>query len=104
MLQAVAGHSPGLQLEGSTDNLAQIMSEEGLARMRDYLASHPPQTVTQRRRIVAAFLDKYALEDAIEVELDLPGWDEEYVEGLTQLYEHDMVKLARIPGVTVIAP
>ena len=53
---------------------------------------------------MSAFLDKYAIDDAIEEELDLPGWDEAYVDMLTELYEEDIFVISRIPGVTVIAP
>lgn len=104
VLQAVSGHDPKTHLAGAMDNLVSIMSEEGLRRLAEYLDANPTLTVAQRRRITAAFLDKYALEDEMEVELDLPGWDADYVDGLTDLYENDVVKLGQMPGVTVIEP
>ncbi|MDA3888952.1 MAG: hypothetical protein PF443_09175 [Allgaiera sp.] len=104
VLRAVAGHAPETMLDGTLDILAPIMSKEGMTRLTEYLHSHPPQTPSQQHRIVAAFLDKYALEDQIEVELDLPGWDEEYVETLTQIYDHDVVRIAEMKGVTFLTP
>mgnify|MGYP007095986539 FL=1 len=104
VLREVSGHDPLRQLEGTLDVAGAIMSPEGFARMTAYLADHPPQTEIQRRRIVSAFLDKYALAEEIEIELDLPGWTEDYVAELTRLYEDDLIEIARLPGVTFIAP
>jgi hypothetical protein len=104
VLREVSGHEPWRQLEDSHAIVAAIMAPEGFQRMTDYLATHPPETEIQRRRIVSAFLDKYALPDRIEMELDLPGWTDETVESLTLAYEEDIAGIARIPGVTVIAP
>lgn len=104
VLREVSGHDPATELEGVTDLLSTIMSRDGLARMQTYLESRPPQTEIQRRRIVAAFLDKFGLNDQIEMELDLPGWTEAYVDALTQQYDDDVAAIARMPGVTFIAP
>jgi len=75
-----------------------------MQRFRAYLKSHPTMTEMQKRRVIAAFLDKFAIEDEIEEELDAPGWTEETIDALTDLYEEDMHVIARIPGVSFIAP
>ena len=80
------------------------MSPEGLARFDAYLASHPGLTEVQKRRVIAAFLDKFALEDELEEELDLPGWTEDLVEALTEAYDEDVFQIERIPGVTLVTP
>lgn len=102
VLRAVAGHARATRLDRVDDFLVPLMTPDGMKRMLSYLDSHPPQTEAQRRRIVAAFLDKYALEAEMEMELDLPGWDEAYVDRLTQHYEQDVLRIARVPGVTLI--
>ncbi|MFA5537746.1 MAG: hypothetical protein WDA23_00940 [Gemmobacter sp.] len=104
VLREVSGHDPYTRLDGTHDIVAAIIEPEGLERMIDYLATHPPQTEIQRRRIVSAFLDKFGLDEAIEIELDLPGWTEDYVEALTARYEDDLHRIARMPGVHFIAP
>jgi hypothetical protein len=88
--------------KGGLDIIAQIMKREGVKRLRAYMAENQPTSEIQRRRILAAFLDKYAIEDAVEEEIDLPGWTAELVEELSASYEDDMLELARIPGVTMI--
>ena len=104
VLQAVTGHAPDTVLEDRDELLAQIMSPEGLDRMNTYLASHPTPTPALRRKVVSAFLDKFALPDRIEMEVDLPGWTEETVADLTLAYDHDVARIARMPGVTFLTP
>ncbi|MBS8226382.1 hypothetical protein [Vannielia litorea] len=93
-----------MPIEGENDLLGTIMSEEGLCRMESYLASHPVKTPQQRQRVVTAFLDKYARPEAVEVEMDLPGWSAELVEQLTQSYVEDVERIRSIEGVTFLAP
>lgn len=102
VMQAITAHAPGTPLIDSDEVLAQIMNEIGLARMRRYCAEHPPQSVSQRRRVVTAFLEKFARPDRIEVELDVPGWSEEVVAHLTELYLRDVAYIARMTGVRMI--
>ena len=104
LLGELAGHDPLKELEGSYDFLSTIMTEAGLKRMQDYLEKHPPQNELQRRRVVAAFLDKFAIEEEIEEELDLPGWTEDLVEELTEAYEEDLFEIERLEGVRFITP
>jgi len=52
--------------------------------------------------VLTAFLDKYALDDEVEEELDLPGWTPELIDQITANYDDDLIEIARIPGVTVL--
>ncbi|AHM05524.1 hypothetical protein roselon_03264 [Roseibacterium elongatum DSM 19469] len=104
ILRELGGLSPNAPLEGADDLVETIMEPAGFARMQDYLAEHPPQTEAQRRRVVAAFLERYACEEAIQVELDLPGWSADYIDALSDAYDEDMAEVARIPGVTCLTP
>ena len=93
-----------VRLMGGLDVVRRLMQPEGMKRLRAYLASHPPKTEIQRRRILSAFLDKYAIAEEVEEEIDLPGWTEDTVAELTQKYEADLDEIARLPGVNFIAP
>lgn len=104
VLQAVAGLPPEEStLEGGNDRLRDLMSESGLEKLSRYLETNPPPRPEHRRRIVAAFLDKFALEDAMELELDLPGWTDDLVEELTDIYEDDAAEIAAMEGVTFLS-
>ncbi|MBO6899328.1 MAG: hypothetical protein JJ868_18340 [Shimia sp.] len=104
IMREMAGLDPATEVAGATDLLRTIMSGEGMTRLEAFLAEHPGVTEIQKRRIYAAFLDKFAIEDAIEEELDLPGWTDQMVEQMTQAYDEDVYLIERIPGVTVLTP
>lgn len=104
LIRDLAGLEHGSKIVGGFSLLSEIMSAEGMKRFRSYLHAHPELTEMQKRRVIAAFLDKYALEDEVEEELDLPGWTEEMVDELTDLYDEDVFAIQRIPGVQFIAP
>ncbi|OYX26221.1 MAG: hypothetical protein B7Z10_03945 [Rhodobacterales bacterium 32-66-7] len=102
VLQAVAGHAPATELLDSDAVLAMIMSDIGMGRMQAYCAEHPPVSVAQRRRVATAFLEKFARNDQVEQEIDLPGWTEETVAALTHAYLADVERIRQMPGVTLI--
>ncbi len=104
IIREMAGLEHGEKIVGGFDLLTSIMSPEGMKRFRAYLKKHPIMTEMQKRRVIAAFLDKYAIEDEIEEELDMPGWTEALVDELTEIYDDDLLAIQRIPGVTLIAP
>lgn len=104
IIREISGYDSAKNLRGGFDVLATIMKKEGMRRMRAYLRNSPPQTENQRRRILAAFLDKYLIEEAVEEELDVPGWTDELVARLTQIYEDDLYEIESMPGVNFITP
>ena len=92
------------KITGGFDLLMTIMTKEGMERLRSYMHTHQDMTEIQKRRVIAAFLDKFALEDEIEEELDMPGWTEELVDELTDLYDEDVAMIQRMPGVRLLSP
>ena len=104
VIREIAGLEPDAKIAGGFDLLMTIMSKEGMQRFRAYLASHAEMSELQKRRVIAAFLDKFALDDEIEEELDMPGWTDELVEELTEIYDQDLLLIQEIPGVRVITP
>jgi len=103
VLQAVSGHDDATELDDTDELLAGIMSPDGLVRMRNYVTTHPPASIQQRRRIVSAFLEKFALPDRVEMEFDMPGWTEQMVAQMTADYQDDIQRIQAMPGVTFIA-
>lgn len=102
VLQAVSGHADGTNLIDSDDVLALIMSDIGLNRMRSYCSSHPPETVEQRRRIVTAFLERFALPEKVDMEVDMPGWTHDIVDEMSYRYLEDVELIRHLPGVQLI--
>ena len=104
IMREMAGLDPTATLTGAHDMARRIMSQEGNRRMRRYLDRKPPRTENNRRRVIAAFLSKYAEDDAIEQEILLPNWTEDLIEDLTQNYDEDLEEIAAMPGVRVLTP
>lgn len=102
IIRALAGLDSGAKIAGAFDLLSEIMDSEGMRRFRAYLAEHPTINEAQKRRVMMAFLDKYALDEELEEVLDLPGWDDAYVDRLTALYDADVDAMAAMPGVRLI--
>ncbi|MES2844636.1 MAG: hypothetical protein V4804_10695 [Pseudomonadota bacterium] len=102
VVQAVSGHSPDTQVDGTDELLATIMSPDGMDRMRAYLNGNRPGTVVQRRRVVSAFLDKFARPEQIDYELDLPGWTQDMVDRMTDQYQADIARISAMQGVNFL--
>lgn len=104
VLRTIAGLPDDAELVGENDLLSTLMSSEGLTRMETYLQGHRPATVLQRRKIVSAFLDKFALPDRIDTEIEMPGWTQEVAAALTARYDEDVHYISQMAGVNFIAP
>lgn len=104
VLRAVAGLGPEDELSADFDVLAQVMTEDGLTRLKAFFESHPPQSIAQRRRATSAFLDKYSRPDELEMSVELPGWTDDLVEQLTAIYDADCAEVAAIEGVNFLSP
>lgn len=104
VVREITGLDAMTTLEGEFDMLETIMSPAGMERLSEFVKSHDGMTQSKRRRAVSAFLEAHAIADAIEEEIDLPGWTDATVAGLTELYEEDVASIKRIPNVTFIEP
>ncbi len=104
LMRAMTGVAPSVPLVGTHDLLQTIMAAEGMTRMQAYMTQNPPPTPQHELKIIMAFLDKYAIEDLLEEELDLPDFTQELVEDLTDLYDTDVDDIAAMPDVTFIEP
>ena len=103
IVREMGGLDPTAEFDGEFSLLSEIMTAAGMKRFRSYLDSHPGMTEVQKRRVIAAFLDKFVREDEIEEELDLPGWTEDLVDQLSDLYDEDIFDVQRVPGINMIA-
>ncbi len=92
------------RFRGDLDIIRGIISDDGATRLEQYLEERPSLNEMQRRRVKAVFLEKFVVEDAVEVEIDLPGWTEETVTMMTEAYEDDIETIQHMPGVNFISP
>lgn len=104
ILRDIAGVEADTAMVGEFDILRDIMSKDGFSRMKTYMDTRPPQTEAQRQRIIMAFLDKFAIEDELEQELDLPGLTQDIVDRVSADYAADLERVAALPGVRLLQP
>jgi hypothetical protein len=104
VVRELAALDPTARFEGEFTLLSEIMTDTGMKRFHSYLESRPSMNETQKRRVIEAFLDKFADEDAIEEELDVPGWTDETIEYLSAVYDDDLNEIQRLPLVNLITP
>lgn len=102
ILHEFAGVAPTVPLAGGLDIVASIITDEGFTQLRSYLETHPVQSEGQKREILLAFLDKYLNEEAVDTEIDLPGWDADLVGRLTAQYDADLETIAAMDSVRLI--
>ncbi|MEL6207690.1 MAG: hypothetical protein AAFR47_20595 [Pseudomonadota bacterium] len=102
LLRLLADLPETATLEGADGFLAELIQPEGLTRMQGYLASHPARSTTHRRRVTAAFLDKFARTEAFEIDYDLPGWTADRLSALTEAYEAQIARVSRMDGIRFI--
>ncbi|MEM9969109.1 MAG: hypothetical protein AAF755_13550 [Pseudomonadota bacterium] len=105
VMRALAAIDEDISLSGGQEMLEARMTPAGLAQYQTYLARFPGMTTSQKHRVTAAFLERFAREpeegDAVPA---LSGWTPELVEDLTEIYDEDIFALQSLPGVTVIEP
>lgn len=104
ILQAMTGHDEHTVLDGQQNFAKSLMSAAGGERLDAYLEDNPPKDREQYQRIVSAFLEKFALPDTIDQEIDLPGWTLSYIDTLTRLYDEDMANIETLPGIRFLKP
>ncbi|MBP0484637.1 hypothetical protein [Sagittula salina] len=104
VIRGMAGIEMTRKITGAFDLFSRIIDREGMKRFRAFLAENPHINEMQKRRVMAAFLDKYAMDEEIEEDVDLPGWDAAYIDRLTERYEADLGTIAEMHGVSLITP
>ncbi len=104
ILQAVSGHSDLVQLSGTLDRAAELMEPEGASALTGWLEAHPAAGAAARRAAIAHFLAAHARPEAMEIEVELDGFDARLASELTEAYEQDVERIAGIGGVRVLRP
>ncbi|WP_085890787.1 hypothetical protein [Roseovarius litorisediminis] len=104
VLRELSGVDPTVDIAGEFSLLSEILSDVGMKRFEAYLAAHPNLSEIQKRRVIAAFLDKFAEDTTFEIEVNIPGWTEGLIAQLTEVYDDDIAAIQQLPGVNVIMP
>ena len=104
IIRRMVGLAPNTKIKGGFDLVSDLMSAEGMQRFRAYLHKNRNLSEAQKRRVIAAFLDKYAVQDALTEELDFPNWTDDLIDELTGLYDEDVARIKEMQGVRLLLP
>jgi len=104
VLRAVSGHAPGMDLAGWLAWYHRLVTPAGHAAMRRWFEQNPPMDDAARRRMLAALLARFVKPEALEGDPLPPGWTEDTVDALSDLYDEDLDLIAALPGVTLLEP
>lgn len=102
VLDAVSGRARETPLAHTFDWFEQVMVDGGAQKLERYLSATPGVDESFRQRVIAAFLDKYYDAEKVDVDVNVPGWDETTVDILSELYEEDIDQLSSLTDVTLI--
>lgn len=103
ILGQVTGLGDSFRFSGGLDITRGIISEQGYERLEAYLASRPGLSEDQRERVQELFLTYFHSEEAVEEEIDLPGWSQALVDAMGEAYLSDTELIRRMPGVTFLS-
>lgn len=101
LLRTIGSLEPTSQIRGEFAFANELMENEGKRGMADFMKAHPEMSELQKRRVAAAFLEKYIKAEKLEQVIDIPNWAEDLIEELSELYEDDLENLSRLPNVTI---
>jgi hypothetical protein len=86
------------------DLIGSLVTEIGAQKMQNYFKANPPNSEKERQRVLAAFLEHYANPEAMEEEITLPGWTNDLLSSLSDLYDEDVNTIISRGDVKVIEP
>jgi hypothetical protein len=86
------------------DLIGSLLTEIGTQKMQNYFKTNPPNSEKERQRVLAAFLEHYANPAAVEEEINLPGWTNDQLTRLSDLYDEDVKAIISRGDVKVIEP
>lgn len=104
ILRLAGALPPGAPLTGGFSYIQELVSPEGFTELQAILAEQDQLSVMRRRELEAQALKNYARPGALEQDIDLPGWTQELVDQVTDLYHADIAEIAVLPGVEFVLP
>lgn len=98
------GLPPEMPLSGGLLYMHELLGDQGLARLREAVAGQDQVSVRRRREIYGEVLEQHARPGTLDQVVDLPGWTQDLVDDVTEIYRADVAEIAVLPGVEFILP
>ena len=72
--------------------------------MQAYFKANPPNSEKECQIVLATFLEHYTNPDAVEEEIAMPGWKDDLLNSLTDLYDENVKAIISRRAIEVIEP
>ena len=92
------------KIRGDFDLYQDILPAIAFARFQQHLETHPSMNVSQLKKVMFAFAERFALPDVMDEVIDAPNWTDTLIEKLTIIYDKDIEAIARIPKTQLLLP
>ena len=102
VLRAVAGVTAAMPLQDEDAILSDLLSPEALEQLNTQIAEQPELSVNGRRDLVEQALAQ-AEPAKLEADIDLPGWSQDLIDELSEIYAADLAEIAALSGVEFIS-
>ncbi len=102
--RALAGLPGDAPLDQEFALLSTLVSDAGKQEIEGLIQQNPTRDDPGFRDDLARIFQEHALPDAIEEEVELPGWNEDIVAAFTELYEQDLARLQTMPDIRFLKP
>ena len=103
VMRRMAGVGPDVPLLGEDAVLADLLSPEILHDLQANIDATPDLTIRGRRNLVEQALAAGSVATAMESDVALPGWSQDLIDELSEIYAEDLDELAAISGVEFIS-
>lgn len=104
VVRRIATMPSDVPLKAGLQVLGDILRPEGIQMIRDEMTRQERLTIESRRAIFSAALAQFALPEQMEVAVTLPGWTQDLIDHLSDLYDEDVAEIAALPGIEFITP
>ncbi|MDP0926498.1 hypothetical protein Q0601_04870 [Paracoccus onubensis] len=95
---------PDIPMKATMLYMQELLDAQAFQNLRETLGAQDRLSVAARREICARFLQDHAKADALEQEIDMPGWTQDLVDRMTENYYQDVAEITVMPGVEFIMP
>ncbi|MDX8347791.1 hypothetical protein SLH49_07310 [Cognatiyoonia sp. IB215446] len=104
LIRAQSGVALDTQMLGGLDQIGDLLSPDGQAKLREALNNTATTETLTRQEIIANIWEQHGLDDAVDYEIELPGFTPSVITALTEQYERDLEKIDAMEGVELLLP
>lgn len=104
LVRLVGDMPPEAPLSGGLLYMQELVGDLGIARLNAALAGRDQLTIVQRRQIYAQILQHHLLPGALDESIALPGWTQQMVDEISDIFLADVAEIAGLPGVEFVLP